>query len=130
MSDCKKLKNKLETIALNSGLTTKSSAESFQLVNRIAIEELEAWFLGDPDALREAYPKVRKFENQEKYRDPDNIKGGTWESLEKLLQKAGYYPTGMPKIEVARNISRFMNPLNNKSNSFLAFYQGINACLL
>lgn len=89
--DCKVLKQKLNSIAESANLVTKSQNPFFQVLNRIAIEELEAWFLGDPTAIRAAYPKVRQFEHQEKYRDPDNVRGGTWEALESLLQKAGYY---------------------------------------
>ncbi len=126
--DCRLLKQKLESAAELAGLVTKSKSTPFQVVNRIAIEELEAWFFGDPNAIRAAFPKVKKFENQEKYRDPDNIRGGTWEALEKLLQGVGYYPNGLPKIEVARKISSHMNPLVNKSKSFLAFNEGIQAC--
>lgn len=127
--DCKVLKQKLNSIAESANLVTKSQNPFFQVLNRIAIEELEAWFLGDPTAIRAAYPKVRQFEHQEKYRDPDNVRGGTWEALESLLQKAGYYPNGLPKIEAARRISSFMNPQINKSKSFQVFHEGLQACL-
>ena len=46
--DCHKLKNKLEDIAKEAGLTTRTSAGSkWQVVNRIVVEELEAWYFGD-----------------------------------------------------------------------------------
>jgi hypothetical protein len=127
--DCKRLKQKLEETVQRTGLITKSQQVSFQVLTRIAIEELEAWFFGDPNAIRTAYPKVKTFENKEKYRDPDNIKGGTWEALEKLLQSVGYYPGGLPKIEVAKKISAHMNPQDNRSKSFSVFAEGLNACL-
>jgi hypothetical protein len=43
-----------------AGLLSKSDCNdsSFQVINRIAIEEIEAWFFGYPDAIRAAYPKV------------------------------------------------------------------------
>ena len=54
---------------------------SFQLVNRLAVEELEAWFFGDVDAMATAYPRVpRTLAQRAPYRDPDRIKGGTWEA--------------------------------------------------
>ncbi len=128
--NCIALKQDIEAKAIKSGLTTKSSSPTtFQLVNRIAIEELESWFLGDANALRTAYPKVKYFENKAKYRNPDEINGGTWEALEKLLQNVGYYPSGLPKVEVARNISKHMNPNSNRSRSFNAFKDGILACI-
>ncbi len=43
--DCKLLKEKLETIAIDAGFSTKASVgikQKFQVLNRIAIEELEA----------------------------------------------------------------------------------------
>jgi hypothetical protein len=48
-------------MAISAGLITKSSCQkdkSFQVLNRIVVEELEAWFFGDVQAIRQAYPKV------------------------------------------------------------------------
>ena len=45
--DCRELKAYLERAAHEAGFVTKSSAvpnEDFRVVNRLAIEELEAWF--------------------------------------------------------------------------------------
>ena len=54
--DCLKLKATLEQFATEAGLRSKSvSAKDFQIINRIAIEELEAWFLGDEAAVRKAF---------------------------------------------------------------------------
>ncbi|MFN0036429.1 MAG: DUF4276 family protein [Saprospiraceae bacterium] len=126
--DCKKLKNDLNDIAEKAGLRIKSRDADFQVINRIAVEELEAWFIGDPNAVREAYPKVSKnFERTQKFRNPDAVAGGTGEAFEKLLQRAGYYPTGMPKIEVARNISIHMNPEKNNSQSFKTFVDSVTS---
>ena len=59
----------------------------FQVLNRIAIEELEAWFFGDVQALNQAYPKTPKtLGHKSRYKDPDSIKGGTWESMERELK--------------------------------------------
>lgn len=125
---CKDLKNRLDQKAIEVGLKVKSRSTPFQVLNRIAIEELEAWFLGDPTAIRTAYPKVSKqFEYQEKYRSSDEIRGGTWEALERLLQRAGYYPAGLPKIETAKRISLYMDPEKNRSKSFRVFVEGMNS---
>lgn len=127
--DCKALKERLDAMAKEAGLTSKSVSNiGFQIVNRIVIEELEAWFFGDIAAIRQVYPKVdanlgKKFS----YRDPDCIKGGTWEALERVLQKAGYHPAGLPKIEVARAVSAHMVPARNTSKSFKSFVEGLQA---
>jgi hypothetical protein len=120
--DCLELKGRLEEMAERAGLFTKSHPNrdgAFQVLNRLAVEELEAWFLGDLAAIQKAYPRVRLTGNRiSKYRRPDSISGGTWEAMERLLQKAGYYAGGLPKIEAARNIARHMNPVDNSSVSF------------
>lgn len=96
------------------------------MLNRIVVEELEAWFFGDINAICQAYPKISShLANQAKYRDPDAIQGGTWEALEKVLQKKGYHQGGLEKHKAAKAISQYMNPEKNNSRSFQVFYQGL-----
>lgn len=128
--DCFELKRRLEEIAKKSGLVTKSATKRahFDVLNRIAVEELEAWFFGDPVALRQAYPLLsRSFENSAAYRRPDEIKGGTSEALERLLKKHKYIAGYLPKVQVAQNIAERMDPYNNRSPSFCNFRDGILA---
>lgn len=131
--DCRELKSQLEEAAIAENLMTKSSASNLrqvQVLNRIVIEELEAWFFGDVEAIVCAYPRVpSSLAERERFRDPDAITGGTWEALEKVLQGQGYYRGGLPKIEVARNISRHMNPERNRSRSFNVFRRGLEALI-
>ena len=127
--DCHILKAQLEDIAQAAHLVTKSVAavgQSFQVLNRIAIEELEAWFFGDVEALRQAYPRLpRSLGRRARYRDPDGIHGGTCEALERVLQEAGYYRGGLSKIAAARDIARHMDPTRNASRSFQVFRAGL-----
>lgn len=129
--DCLKLKGQLENAAREAGFSTKSHPNSygdFQIVNRLVVEELEAWFFGDVEALREAYPNVSKtFHNRAKYREPDAITGGTWETLGRLLK--GYYPNFLPKGVVAQNVAPHMEPSRNRSRSFQVFVEGLKACV-
>jgi hypothetical protein len=131
--ECIGLKHRLEEAAKNANLTTKSNPRPdgrFSVLTRIAIEELEAWFFGDADAVRIAYPRVSKnFEKKSAFRDPDAIKGGTWEALERILQAGGYFKSGLRKTECANEISNNMQPLNNRSKSFQVFWEGITYCL-
>ena len=131
--NCHKLKTQLENAAQLAGLNTKSSTlpiGEFQVVNRIAIEELEAWFFGDITALCEAYPKISEsLQYQRRYRDPDAITGGTYEALERLLGRNRYYTGKLPKTEVARVIAQYMEPTRNRSKSFQVFVEGIKACV-
>ncbi len=121
----------MEKIAIEAGLSTKSSSPeggTFQVLNRIAIEELEAWFFGDVEALVAAYPGVpRTLAAKERYRDPDAIVNA-WEALDRVLQKAGY-PGPLRKITSAPEISKGMVPEKNRSASFQSFYAGILACI-
>jgi hypothetical protein len=122
--DCNGLKQRLERMAHEAGLTTKASARGalWQVVNRLAIEELEAWFFGDPDAVRAVYPGVPDtLEQRAGFRDPDAIRGGTWEALERVLQRAGHFAGGYRKLEAAREIAAHMDPQRNRSHSFGVF---------
>ena len=122
--DCHALKERLERAAADADLLTRSRARGgpWQVVNRIAIEELEAWYFGDWEAVRQAYPKVpSNTPNQARYRDPDAIQGGTWEAFERLLKKRGHFRDGLRKIEAARAIAPNIDPARNRSRSFAAF---------
>lgn len=127
--DCRKLKARLEQMARAAGLKTRSQASrgQYSIVNRVVIEELEAWFFGDWEAVRKAYPKVNAtVPSQSKYRNPDAIKGGTWEALERILQAAGYFKTGLRKLELARTVAEHMDPARNTSRSFQAFCSALH----
>jgi hypothetical protein len=124
--DCTKLKGRLEDVAAKAGLKTRTlSPQDFRLVNRIVIEELEAWFFGDVEALRAAYPRSidPNLAAQAAYRDPDAIKGGTWESLERLLKRD--HPGGLEKIRAAQDIAQHMQPERNRSRSFQVFREAL-----
>jgi len=128
--DCHDLKATLDNLTMQAGLVTKSAAEAarFQVMNRLAVEELEAWFIGDVEALCAAYPRISAdLDKQSRYRVPDQIQGGTKEALHRLLQRKGYHPGGVPQIATAREISRHMDPDRNRSRSFRAFRDGLRA---
>ncbi len=131
--DCRDLKYELEKIAATRSLSTISAPHhdgTFLVVNRIVVEELEAWFFGDLEATRSAYPRLPEtLLEKSKYRDPDAIRGGTWEALHREMQACGYYAGAFPKIEVARSIAPYMLPARNRSGSFRSFMQGLEALL-
>ncbi len=124
--DCIALKRRLERMAHDAGLSTRAHGGAIQVVNRLAIEELEAWFFGDWVAVCAAYPKVNaNIPKQAKYRAPDAIHGGTWEAFERVLQRAGYFSTGLRKIEAARAVAAHMVPDRNTSPSFRALHDAL-----
>jgi hypothetical protein len=93
-ANCRELKARMETATAAAGFSTKTAATGgkFVVLNRIAVEELEAWFFGDAVALATAFPGVSPtLGAKAAYRHPDAIAEGTWEALERVLQRAGYY---------------------------------------
>lgn len=132
--DCQDLKRRLDDAARQAGLATKSNPDAsgrFRVVNRIVIEELEAWFFGDPLAVGKVYRRAVGAVEKHALRNPDTIRGGTWETLQHILRRTGDIPPGarLPKIAVARAIASHMDPEYNQSPSFQAFRQGLDALL-
>ncbi|MDT0441599.1 DUF4276 family protein [Streptomyces johnsoniae] len=123
--DCADLKKKIDGLAASSGLPVHRggalwSGGTFRAC--IACEEIEAWYLGDPAALRKVYSRLPgNFEQRSGFRDVDAVKGGTWEKLEKLLQDAGYFSGGLRKIELAKKLAPHMDLEANSSASFRHF---------
>lgn len=96
------------------------------LLARIAVEELEAWFLGDVEAMRIAFPRLPEaLAAKAPFRDPDAVSGGTWERLEKELRRHSYFRAGLNKIELARLVAPHMDPARNRSHSFRVFRDGL-----
>ena len=125
-TDCQKVKANLESESCQAALTTRTQSAAWQVVNRVVIEELEAWYFGDWEAVRQAFPKVSpNTPKQSKYRDPDAIEGGTWEAFERVLQARGYYSQGLAKVDAAKRIGPFIDPERNRSHSFKKFYEAI-----
>jgi len=93
----------------------------------LAIEEFEAWYLGDMNAVRKAYPKAKT--NVLNSYVNDSI-CGTWELLadavckggSKVLSKKGWQAVGEQKSIWAESISPHMNVDENNSPSFNDMY--------
>jgi len=89
----------------------------------LAIEEFEAWYLGDMAAVRKAYPKA-KDAILNRYKNDEIC--GTWELLadavckggSKVLNKEGWQAIGKQKSVWAKEISPYMNIDSNLSPSF------------
>ncbi|MEO6954893.1 MAG: DUF4276 family protein [Polyangia bacterium] len=128
--DCRALRQQIDGKIQAAGLRLRTSPRdaSWQAVTRVAIEELEAWYFGDWQAVRDAYPKLpSKVPGRAAFRDPDAIAGGTAEQLERHLQHAGYFKTGLRKVELATAIAEHMVPERNRSASFRKFNQLLKA---
>ena len=97
---------------------------------RIAIEEGEAWLLGDRNAVKAAYPRAKKQVLNAYVQDSIC---GTWEKLadavypggSQKLKQLGFPHTGQAKCEWANNIAPHLDVESNKSRSFQIFRDGI-----
>lgn len=130
--NCMALKRQLEQTAAERGLPTKSRPDDggrFVVVNRIVVEELESWFIGDPEALRGAFPRLPPASCKGIFARPDNQGGKAWEKLHRFLKKHGVYRNSYPKIEAARKITPHLDPARNRSPSFRHFRVGLEALL-
>ncbi|MCD6389644.1 MAG: hypothetical protein J7L69_09535, partial [Desulfobulbaceae bacterium] len=97
---------------------------------RIAIEEGEAWLLGDRNAVKAAYPHAK---NQPLNAYVQDSICGTWEVLADVvypggsqkLKKLGWPHTGQAKCEWANKIAPHFDVESNLSKSFQVFRDGI-----
>ena len=126
--DCQELKSTLERICKNAGLRSRRTAggPDWQVVTRLAIEELEAWYFGDWQAVCSAFPRASpNTPRQAKYRNPDAIENGTWEAFERVLKQRGYFRQGLAKVEAATAVGQQIDPSRNQSQSFNVFHNAI-----
>lgn len=92
----------------------------------LAVEEGEAWFLGDLPAIKAAYPKAKDMIIQSYVNDSIC---GTWEKLadavfpggSAALRAGGWMAAGAEKSRWAREITPHMRPDTNQSPSFQEF---------
>jgi hypothetical protein len=99
---------------------------------RIAIEELEAWFLGDQQAIKQAYPDARQDVLDSYIQDSQC---GTWEKLAEAVHPGGIAELRKhgrrskqhlkQKQSWAKEISPRLDIENNLSPSFQCFRDGI-----
>ena len=109
-SDCRNLKKRLVSIV-------PSGTHEFQI--RIVCQELESWFLGDMQAVIEAYPRAKRNPhfNHISKQDPDQLTNAS--DLIKQLTGTG------AKILRAEAIARRMQLAENRSTSFHVFILGL-----
>lgn len=124
--DCGELKLRLDKIARGAGLVPRADAGApgeFQVLNRIAVRELECWYFGDWHAVRTAFPKVPK-EVPRKYRgNPDLAAGKASDAFEKLLATSGVRVVSKP--DWGRRVGPHLSLESNRSPSFRYFVSGV-----
>jgi hypothetical protein len=96
---------------------------AFAPLFRLAIEEIESWFIADPAAVLAAYPKalvsrLRKI-------SPDAIVGA-WEALAGALKIDPRQVTGESKHEWATRTSPHLDLKNSASPSLHKLIEGVS----
>lgn len=125
--DCRVFLGELKAVADACNPTPK-------VLFRLAIEEIEAWYLGDRDALLRAYPRAKR-EVLDRY--VQDSPSGTWELLADAtypggaaaIKKAGWPLPGQVKHEWARKIGPLMSVDQNLSPSFNKLRLGLSRLL-
>ena len=109
--DCLELKNRLTQLCVGAG-------RGDTLV-RIACQELEAWYFGEPAALAKVFENnhLSELGNKAKYREPDAIPNPSKE-LAKLIPE-------FKKIAHARRMAAQLSRNGNRSRSYQVTMDGI-----
>ena len=109
--DCRDLKRRLSDLCRQGG-----RADSLV---RIACQELEAWYLGEPDALAEAYGQdnLRGIGRRRRFSDPDAV-------VKPSAAVSDLVPR-FQKTDGARRMAEHLSRERNRSASFQALMQGI-----
>lgn len=128
-ADCQKAKAQLEKLVAEARLLTKTTAlpgQKFRVLTRLAVTELEAWFLGDRQAIQAAYPRVHSHHFKGLHREVDAVPDAS-KTLHRVLQKGGYYLASQAKVEWSETIAAHLDPARNTSASFRYFCAGLAA---
>ena len=106
--DCRALKEALRQLCRAGGRD--------DTLIRIACQELEAWYLGEPDALADAFGD-EALRRRARYRDPDAVLRPS-NVVEQLAPE-------FQKVSGARRMAQHLSRERNRSRSFQAFVAGI-----
>ena len=126
---CARRKASLEEKAAEAGLLTKTTAgpgQPFHVLNRVAVQELEAWWLGDRAAIMAAYPSLKPAHFKGVARDPDQLPKPN-DTLWEVLKQGRYFAAGKRKTQWATDISPHLDSTYNTSASFQYFCAGLAA---
>lgn len=109
--DCSTLKQRLDELCHTAGC--------HNALVRIACQELEAWYFGEPQAMAQAFgdARLQDIKNKSRYRDPDSIHQPSRE-IAKLVPE-------FQKISGARKMAAYRSRDGNRSRSFQVMMEGV-----
>ena len=111
-ADCRQVKAELADLCRNAGRA--------DVLVRVICRELEAWYIGDLDALRQAFPEARpqalRELNRARYRNPDTV-----------VRPSAVIAGQIPEFQKRLGAKRMANHLSreNRSRSFQVFLEGV-----
>ena len=110
-AECRVVKNRLTRLV--------AASQRQPVLVRVACRELEAWAVGDWEAVGRAFnrPSLAAQSTKEPYRDPDQLVRPV-ESLRKFIPE-------YQKRDGARRLGPLLDPSRNLSRSFQTFCSGI-----
>ena len=110
--DCRALKKRLALLCADAGRPDVSV--------RIACQELEAWYLGDPDALAACFGNeaLRRIRTRARFRDPDTVDRPS-AAVQRLVPE-------FQKVSGARRMAMVLTSHGNNSRSFHALLERIS----
>ena len=114
-NDCHQLKAHLSALCENA----QSGNRPVPFKVRIVCHELEAWYLGDMNAIEKVFPRFHAatYRGKKKFRKPDDCVNPKQE-LKKIVGDYG-------QIAMARDIAPHLNVEKNTSPSFRCFIAGL-----
>ena len=114
--DCCALKSSLSALCADAGRD--------DALVRIACQELEAWYFGEPQALTQAFDgsQLIGIDQKARYRDPDAIQQPSRE-LVKMIPE-------YQKVSGARRMAANLSRDGNRSRSFQVFMEGVERQLI
>ena len=109
--DCQELKDRLTQLCQNSGRNDS--------VVRIVCQEIESWYLGQPEALAEAFgdAELRLIANRPRFRNPDTRPSPS-QDLRRLLPE-------FKKVADARRMAGYLTREGSSSPSFKVFIDAV-----
>ena len=111
-ADCRQVKTRLADLCRNAGRA--------DVLVRVACRELEAWYIGDPEALVQAFPEarrpLRRELNRARYRNPDTV-----------VRPSEAIARQIPEFQKRSGARRMADHLSreNRSRSFQVFVEGV-----
>ena len=111
-NDCMSLKQRLLAMCEEAGRP--------DTLVRIVCYELESWYLGDPEALAQAFGdnQLRRIDQRARFRDPDSVQQPA-DALRSLVP-------GFQKVAGARKMADVISRQRNRSHSFQVLMSGID----